>query len=503
VTSRSRENLAGEFMIASNARFGVFPERIALALVVYVVLALSVPEATSTARAEGSPSMLWIRQFGTSEFDSANALAADMSGIYVAGDMGGPFLGTTTNTGFLRKYDPDGNVLWTSVVGDYTYAVALGASGAFVVGATFTTLPNETSVGGIDAFVRKYDTDGGILWTRQFGTSSDDYAFAVVASASLVYVAGHTRGTFPGEASEGGFDAFVREYDTNGSAVWTSQFGTSADDSAVGIAVAPSGAYVTGVTGGSFPGETNAGGPDGFLRRYSMNGSVLWTRQFGSPLYDLTNSVATDSSGAYVAGYTSGSDAFLTKYDVDGNLLWIRRFGAWGPFVSAVALGSSGIYVAGGVAGTFPGQVNSSSVDVFLGKSDLEGYILSAQQFGRFAIDGANSVASAGSRVYVAGYFSGTFPGETSVGKNDAFVSAFSEPGSIPTFNPLLAATVATAIAVASALVVLMWKRRRGKPTSPVPPPLQPPKSQPDIKTILISPPASTLLARVCQVSYG
>src|SRR5437762_294863 len=116
-------------MIASNARFGVFPERIALALVVYVVLALSVPEATSTARAEGSPSMLWIRQFGTSEFDSANALAADMSGIYVAGDMGGPFLGTTTNTGFLRKYDPDGNVLWTSVVGDYTYAVALGASG--------------------------------------------------------------------------------------------------------------------------------------------------------------------------------------------------------------------------------------------------------------------------------------------------------------------------------------------------------------------------------------
>src|SRR5207249_7300287 len=77
-------------MIASNARFGVFPERIALALVVYVVLALSVPEATSTARAEGSPSMLWIRQFGTSEFDSANALAADMSGIYVAGDMGAP-----------------------------------------------------------------------------------------------------------------------------------------------------------------------------------------------------------------------------------------------------------------------------------------------------------------------------------------------------------------------------------------------------------------------------
>src|SRR5438046_10650105 len=135
----------------------------------------------------------------------------------------------------------------------------------------------------------------------------------------------------------------------------------------------------------------------------------------------------------------------------------MRPSGACGPFVSAVALGSSGIYVAGGVAGTFPGQANSSSVDVFLGKSDLEGYILSAQQFGTFAIDGANSVASAGSRVYVAGYVPGTFPGQTSVGKNDAFVSAFSDPGSSPNCNPFIAASDATALAVPRASVVGRW----------------------------------------------
>src|SRR5437773_6192173 len=102
-------------MIASNARFGVFPERIALALVVYVVFALSVPEATSTARAEGSPSMLWIRQLGTSDLVSPNAVAADMLGILVPGYMAGPSLGTTLNTGFFRKYDLDGNAWWPSV----------------------------------------------------------------------------------------------------------------------------------------------------------------------------------------------------------------------------------------------------------------------------------------------------------------------------------------------------------------------------------------------------
>src|SRR5438046_6684714 len=95
----------------------------------------------------------------------------------------------------------------------------------------------------------------------------------------------------------------------------------------------------------------------------------------------------------------------------------MRPSGACGPFVSAVALGSSGIYVAGGVAGTFPGQANSSSVDVFLGKSDLEGYILSAQQFGKFAINGAKSVDSTGYRMYVAGYVCGTIPGVYSCDK--------------------------------------------------------------------------------------
>jgi hypothetical protein len=57
--------------------------------------------------------------------------------------------------------------------------------------------------------VRKYDADGNELWTRQFGTAGVDSASGVAADASGLYVAALTSGTFPDQTSAGGTDAFV------------------------------------------------------------------------------------------------------------------------------------------------------------------------------------------------------------------------------------------------------------------------------------------------------
>src|SRR5713101_2110893 len=68
-------------------------------------------------------------------------------------------------------------------------------------------------------------------WIRQFGTSANDYAFAVVVSADgAEYVCGYTMGTLPDQTSAGANDAFVRKYDPFGNVIWTRQFGTPSDD---------------------------------------------------------------------------------------------------------------------------------------------------------------------------------------------------------------------------------------------------------------------------------
>ncbi len=117
-----------------------------------------------------------------------------------------------------------------------------------------------------DAFVRKYDLNGDEVWTRQFGTSAfDDINCIAVDEDMRVYVDGGTSGALPGQSNSGGRDAFVRRYDSKGDEVWTLQFGTPDFDRAFGIAVSDQNVFVGGDTNGALPGQTNAGLLDSFI----------------------------------------------------------------------------------------------------------------------------------------------------------------------------------------------------------------------------------------------
>jgi len=253
----------------------------------------------------------------------------------------------------------------------FEFASAVDADGnIYVTGLTDGTLPGQTSVGEVDAFVRKYDAEGNELWTRQFGTSSFDVAFGVAADAGGVYVAGRTFGTLPGQTSAGLHDAFVRKYDSEGNELWTRQFGSSSTDTASGVAADVGGVYVAGSSEGTLPGQTSAGSTDVFVRKYDAEGNELWTRQFGTSSSDLALGVAADAGGVYVAGWTGGTllgqtsagdyDAFVRKYDSEGNELWTRQFG------TSSSDGSRGVAAdAGGVYVSFPGRLAPAARTLF------------------------------------------------------------------------------------------------------------------------------------------
>ncbi|MFO0954535.1 MAG: hypothetical protein U0835_25915 [Isosphaeraceae bacterium] len=198
------------------------------------------------------------------------------------------------------------------------------ASGVYLVGITFDALPDQVSSGQLDNYVRKYDGSGNLLWTRQFGSAFDDYAYDVATDASGVYVVGEAGGTLPGQVSSGGyFDAYVRKYDGSGNLLWTRQFGCAFDDGAYGVAADASGVYVVGAIWGVPPGHMWSEALDDFVRKYDGSGNLLWTREFGSGGGDSDTAVAAVPSGVYVVGITDGAlpgqvwsgnnDAFLVK----------------------------------------------------------------------------------------------------------------------------------------------------------------------------------------------
>lgn len=161
---------------------------------------------------------------------------------------------------------------------DEAWGVAVDASGVYVVGFTLGALPGQRARGGRDAFIRKYDTAGNVVWTRQFGTARDDSAYQVSVDGSGVYVTGNTAGRLAGSKNAGGTDGFIRKYDVDGNVLWTRQFGTSGEEFTESFALGPGVIMVVGITTGSFPGATNRGKNDVFLSDYDTAGTLKWRR---------------------------------------------------------------------------------------------------------------------------------------------------------------------------------------------------------------------------------
>jgi uncharacterized protein (TIGR03437 family) len=382
----------------------------------------------------------WARQFGTPGTDYGYAVATAPNAVYAAGDaVNGAFPGATSagrGDAFVSKLDLDGNVVWSRQFGtpeaDTAYGLAADASGVYVIGTTKGALQGANT-GGADIFVRKYDPSGNELWTRQFGGSggADDQGTGAAVDATGLYVTGWIAGNLPGQSGNGGVnnDAFVRKYDFNGTELWTRQFGTTNVEKAYGVAVDSSGVYVAGETNGEL--ATAVGGADYFLRKYDAAGNVVWTRQFGTNTTDggsYGGGVAVNSSGVYVAGGTTGTftgqtkvgglwDAFVQKYDLNGNAQWVRQFGTdSGDFGYGVAVGPQHVYVAG--------QAVSG---VFLWRFGFNGTDAGNVQRGTFNTYGL-AVATDASGAYVTGGAGHNQIGEPGLGDEDAFVFKVPHP---------------------------------------------------------------------------
>jgi hypothetical protein len=389
--------------------------------------------------------LLWTEQLGTSANDTSHAISADgLGNVYITGFTSGSLGGT--NAGFedvfISKLDASGTILWTKQLGtsgnDYGRDVSAdGLGNVYITGLTNGSL-GGTNAGNYDAFIAKYDSSGTLLWTEQLGTSGQDYSYAVSADGSgNVYMSGETAGSLDG-TNAGGTDAFVSKYDDSGALLWTKQIGTSGNDTSWGVSADGLGnVYVSGDTAGSL-GGVNAGGLDVFLARLNES----WTDQLGTSAGDDGRGASADGLGnVYITGSTAGSlggtnaggsDAFISKYDAYGTLLWTKQLGSSG---SDVALGASAdglgsVYISGFTTGNLDGT-NSGGTDAFISKYDASGTLLWTKQLGTSSGDEARAVSADGlGNVYITGVTFGNLGG-SNAGNGDAYISKYDSTGTL------------------------------------------------------------------------
>ncbi len=256
--------------------------------------------------------------------DFGYGIAVDLQGnVYVTGEIE---VSEDTTDLCLLKYDSDGDDLWVRTYNgsansyDGGYGVAVDAEGnSYVVG-------RESKTGEYtNIFLRKYDEDGGVVWTKSIHEQGDETGYGVALDADgNIYITG-----FMSASGEWG-NVWVSKRDTEGDELWTRTFNgpASSYDEGRGVAVDEDGnVYVIGTV------STVETYMDIWVRKYNPNGNMLWTQTYNGPAgpgdipWDQGYGIAVDSEGnVYVTGHATVENEewniWVRKYDSNGNVLW-------------------------------------------------------------------------------------------------------------------------------------------------------------------------------------
>ncbi|MHA7134269.1 alpha/beta hydrolase-fold protein [Oerskovia turbata] len=246
-------------------------------------------------------------------------------GAFVAGYTSGTVPGGTSagdKDALVGRVSATGELLWLRQVGgpgeDKALAVAPGPDGSvYVGGVAGQGMPGAQGAGANDGWVARYDASGALSWMRGVATSANDQVSGLVARADGSVVAvGHTRGSLGGE-SAGDNDVFARAFDVAGGVLWTTQTGTATDDRGVtGVAGAEGTVLVVGTTYGSM--GTPVGGVDVFTLALAADGAPGAVTQLGTRERDgadewddanLFAATAPGAEGAWLSGLTFGAPA--------------------------------------------------------------------------------------------------------------------------------------------------------------------------------------------------
>ena len=208
---------------------------------------------------------------------------------------------------FVAKYSAAGALIWAKAMGgtsvDEANAITVAADGkVFLTGSFQGTADFDpgsgdhqlVSRGSADIFVCKLDADGHLIWARQAGASSSDYAKGVASDANgNVLVTGYFSSTVdfdPGPdtfnlSASGTYDAFVWKLNASGDLGWAARLGGTSYDLGYDVAVTAEGNVVaTGYFQGTAdmdPGtgtvnQFSAGSTDIFVTMLDATGALLW-----------------------------------------------------------------------------------------------------------------------------------------------------------------------------------------------------------------------------------
>ncbi len=257
------------------------------------------------------------------------------------------------STDFIRASvtDEQGNVY---VTGFTETTVGLSTPGA----------PQQNHGGFRDSYLSKYDYNGVLQWTTYLGGSGEDRgtSLAILPVSNNVVVSGYTNSSNNMADSNahqpvyggGSNDCFLSCYTPSGARLWSTYFGGPGLDEPYAVSTNAYGdIFMSGISTSSTGISTvngfdtlYHGSTDGFLARFTDNGSLIWATYLGgSGTEYIYASVASDSMiwlggksssielatpGVHQTSKSNGTDGIFYAFNRNGNRIWSTYFGGPG-----------------------------------------------------------------------------------------------------------------------------------------------------------------------------
>jgi hypothetical protein len=293
--------------------------------------------------------------------DLPNVMALDNAGnVFIGGTTFQSF--EVDHDYLLLKYAVDGSGDWVRTYNgnatSYDEIRSLAISAAGDVAVTGLSWGGATADSGTDYdyATLSYSSAGDEKWIALYdGSGGEDRATDVVVDANGDVIV-HGYSSDPST----GFDFATLKYQaSDGQVLWTSRYNTStanADFATQAVVDAAGDVYVTGFTG-TAPGQDFA-----TVKLSGENGDQLWAKLYNGPLrvQDQATSIIEDGAGGvWVGGFSiglgTGADYALVNYSSEGDQQSVLRYNAGGNSddrPSGVVLDTSGNLYLTGTSGT-------------------------------------------------------------------------------------------------------------------------------------------------------
>lgn len=272
--------------------------------------------------------------------------------------------------------------------------------------------------GGQDYWIFKIDGQGALQWTKTYGGTNDDKALSVyVTEDGGTIVAGDSKsndGDVSGHYGEFNYDCWVIRLDSDGNLIWGKNYGGGSNEYTASIIQLADEGYllVSGTESEDFDVSNNYSTDDSediWVVRIDDEGGIIWEKNFGGSGEDSPENVliideenilicgrTTSSSHDFINQGIGGNDGFVMQINIDGDVTWTNLLGgAEIERITAIAHSTDGIgYIFSGFSESSDGDVseNYGEWDAWLGKLSNSGELIWEQNYGGTEHDRAESI---------------------------------------------------------------------------------------------------------------